>query len=287
MAIYTLTKIDNGYNSYKQIIELYQTHKDTFFDTIDIHLDQWFGANMAAVLGGVLDLFIDNMNTINLFIENSETKNVLMRNGFLSHYGYERVIDDRHSTIEYLKIKPTDGRFFNSYIIDEFINRSEMPEMTGALKKKIAESIYELFVNAKDHSGTKFIYTCGQVFPVKNKIEFTIADTGKGFQRVVNDALLTNFTAGQAIKWAIKDRNTTKNDITGGIGLAILHEFIKLNKGRLQIISGNGFYEFDEEGERIHKFPYDFPGSYINVSIRTDDDSSYALKEEIDSNDLF
>ncbi len=67
MATYTLTKIDNGYSSYKQIIELYQTHKDTFFDTIDIHLDQWFGANMAAVRGGVLDLFIDNMNTINLF----------------------------------------------------------------------------------------------------------------------------------------------------------------------------------------------------------------------------
>ncbi|MBN2858469.1 MAG: hypothetical protein JXN63_08725 [Candidatus Delongbacteria bacterium] len=126
MATYTLTKIDNGYNSYKQITELYNTFKNTFFDTIDIHLDQWFGANMAAVLGGVLDLFIDNMNTVSINIENSDTENVLLRNGFLSYYGYERVYDDRRSTIKYLKIKPTDGRFFNSYALREEIDSNDL-----------------------------------------------------------------------------------------------------------------------------------------------------------------
>jgi hypothetical protein len=287
MATYTLKNIDNKYNSYLQIIEFYERFKDELFENIDVHLDQWFGANMSAVLGGVLDLFIENLNTVDFSIQNSETENVLQRNGFLSHYGHQRVYDDRHSTIKYLKIKPSDGRFFNNYIIEEFINRPELPVMTKALKKKITESIYELFVNAKDHSGTKFIYTCGQFFPGKNRIEFTIADTGMGFKKVVNDALSTNFTSIQAIKWALQDRNTTKTDISGGIGLAILNEFIKLNKGKLQIISGNGFYEYNEEGEHVYKFPHNFPGSFINVCICTDDDTSYALKEEIEYDDLF
>ncbi|MDA3884245.1 MAG: ATP-binding protein [Candidatus Delongbacteria bacterium] len=287
MATYTLKNIDNKYNSYYQIIEFYDKFKDEIFENIDIHLDQWFGANMSAVLGGVLDLLVDNLNTINFTIQNLDTENVLQRNGFLSHYGHPTVYDDRHSTIKYLKIKPSDGRFFNSYIIEEFINRPELPVMTKGLKKRITEYIYELFVNAKDHSGTKFIYTCGQFYPGKNRIEFTIADTGKGFKQVVNDALLTNFTSIQAIKWALQDRNTTKKDISGGIGLAILIEFIKLNKGKLQIISGNGLYQYDEEGVHISKFPHNFPGSLINVSICTDDNTSYALKEEIDNNDLF
>ncbi|MDR4507873.1 MAG: hypothetical protein MRJ65_06500 [Candidatus Brocadiaceae bacterium] len=44
--------------------------------------------------------------------------------------------------------------------------------------KKITESIYEIFVNAQIHSETDFIYTCGQFFPNKHMIEFTIKDTG-------------------------------------------------------------------------------------------------------------
>lgn len=290
MSDYKLENIDNGYNSYKQIIDFYDHYKDDFFQTINVHIENWFGGNMAAVLGSVSDLLMENLNTVNFIIKDTEIRNLLLRNGFLSYYGHNREVDDRHTTIKYLKIKPTDGRFFNNYILSELINRPELPDMSQPLKKKITESIYELYVNAQIHSKTKFIYTCGQIFPAKNKIEFTFVDTGLGFKNVVNSALEpfgSHFNANQAIRWAIKDKNSTKDDVSGGIGLAILIEFIKLNKGKLQIVSDTGFYQLDETGERNYDYPIRFPGAIINISVRTDDDASYSLISEIDNNDLF
>lgn len=61
-------------------------------------------------------------------------------------------------------------------------------------------------------------------------------------------------TAVQAIKWAVQDRHTTKIGITGGIGLAFLKEFVTKNCGKMQIISDDGFYEFDGKLETTNTF---------------------------------
>jgi len=174
MSGYVLNNIDNSYDSYAQLIKLFHYHKSCFTDIIDISIDQWFAANMCSALGCILDKLAYRLNEIRFSTITNTAQIIMQKNDFLSYYGYPRIIDNNNTTIKYLKLKPTDGRFFHGYIVNELLNRPELPQMTLKLKKKISESIYEIFVNAQIHSETEFIYACGQFFPSKHKIEFTI-----------------------------------------------------------------------------------------------------------------
>ena len=288
MNKFTLANIDTSFESYQQLINLYNANKNNHFDTIKLDFQQWFAANLSSALGGVLDKLVSGYNTINFYNIPASIETILRKNGFLSHFGFERQTDSYSTTIKYLKLKPTDGRFFRSYVTEELLNRPELPNITSALKKKITESIYEIFVNAKIHSETDFIYTCGQFFPKKHTIEFTVTDTGIGFKNRVNRRFHKNLSSVQAITWAIRDKNSTKQDISGGIGLAILREFVIRNQGKIQIVSDDGFYQLDSYGEQKKSFSGSFPGTVINMQFRTDDAASYALISEVPlDDDLF
>lgn len=287
----TLRNIDNSFDSYQKLISFYSKNKDAFLDNIHIKIERWFAANMSSALGAILDLLIENLNDIHFDYIKTETKDILQRNGFLSYYGYPKVVDFKHTTIKYQKLQPTDGKYFKMYVINELIDgyKTDLPTMSEGVKNRIAEAIYEIFVNAQIHSTSNFIYTCGQFFPVKNKIEFTIVDTGIGFKNKINQRFNSNLSSSQAIEWAMKDKNTTKEGITGGIGLAILREFVEVNKGKMQIISNDGYYEYDGglKNEVLKEFHGEFPGTIVNLQFRTDDSNNYSLSSEININDIF
>ncbi len=282
-----LTSINSNFASYQQLIKLFQKNKDMNFSKIEISIQNWFSANMSAVLGAVLDLLQENFNSIRFSEINANIERILQKNDFLSYFGYPSIDDNYHTTIRFLKLKSTDSKFFNNYIFNELLGRAELPKMSGGAKNKIAEALYEIFVNAQIHSESKQIYTCGQFFPGKDKIEFTIVDVGVGFRDKINKRFNSNLSATQAIQWAVKDRNTTKVEISGGIGLAMLREFIEMNKGKMQIISNDGFYEYTHKGENMELFEGDFPGTIVNLQFRTNDNNSYILKTEVDANDIF
>lgn len=284
--MFTLRQINTDIDSYTQLAQLYETYRGWQFQQVTLHFETWFAANMAAALGGVLDKLAENLNTIQLGKIPPGTERILLKNNFLSHWGRGKQTDLHHTTIQYQKLKPNDGKYFNNYITQQLLARPELPDMSLALKAKMTEAIYEIFVNAKTHSETQHIYTCGQFFPQKHKIEFTIADTGIGFQERINRRFDSKLTAIQAILWAVKDNHTTKT-VTGGIGLALLRDFIRLNKGKLQIVSGNGFYQFDVSGEQTHQLPATFPGTVINMQFCTDDPASYLLASEPNLSDIF
>lgn len=283
----TLNSINNKYISYQDIISFYEENKNDVFDDIHLRLTFFFAANMSAALGAILDLFILNLNDVQFDYISPKIEEILLKNDFLTYFGKERIYDSNHTTIKYQKLKPSDGKYFKKYVIEELIGRTELPNMSDPLKEKIVEAIYEIFVNAQIHSETKFIYTCGQFFPNKNRIEFTIVDTGIGFKEKVNNRFNSNLEAYQAIEWAVRDKNTTKQGITGGIGLAVLKEFIEKNKGKMQIVSGDGFYQFDSMGIETKTFNGSFPGTIVNLQFCTNDFNNYSLAEEIDINDIF
>ena len=239
----SLCNIDNSFESYQKLIRFYQGNKDKAFSTIHIELHQWFSANMSAALGAILDKFVAEINDIIFDCIRLEIEKILSKNDFLTYYGKPRAIDTNKTTIKFQKLKLTDGKYFKTYVIEELMkgNSATLPIMSNGVKEKIVEGIYEIFVNAQIHSGSEFIYTCGQFFPQKNKIEFTIADTGIGFKEKINQHFHSHLSAVQAIEWAVKNKHTTKTDVPGGIGLAILKEFIELNKGKMQIVSSDGF----------------------------------------------
>jgi len=280
-----LANITNTFECYQQFIRFYEENKDKWFEDIHIELRQWFAANMSATLGALLDLLAKGLNDFH-FNYPPDIEKILSKNDFLTFYGKVREIDTYHTTIRFQKLTPTAGRYFKMYVIEELIGRTELPKMTDAVKEKIVESIYEMFVNAQTHSGTENIYTCGQVFPKRNTIEFTIVDTGIGIKEKVNEYLDMNLTSSKAIRWAIVNRHSTK-DVTGGLGLALLKEFIEKNKGKMQIVSDSGFYEFGKNGEISREFQGRFPGTIVNLQFNTNDSGNYCLKDEIDINDIF
>lgn len=281
-----LRSINDSYNSYQQIIDFYENNKDYFFHKISLSLTDFFSANMSAVLGAVLDLLSENINDISFENLDYKIESILQRNDFLSYYGRDKLFDTNHTTIKFQKLKPTDGKYFKTYVIEELIGRDELPNISAQAKAKILEAIYEMFVNAQIHSNTKFIYTCGQYFPTLNKILFTIVDTGVGFKEKVNQRFNSSLSATQAIKWAVQNEKTTKVDVSGGLGLAVLKEFVGINRGCMQIVSHDGFYQYDYNGECVKEFRNAFPGTVVNLEFNTNDNNNYVLESEIDVNDI-
>lgn len=285
-----LTNIHNDLDGYNKLIRFYEEHKDDVFENIEIELTTWFAANLSAVLGAILDTIKnDGLNGIKFINIQNNIQTILQKNGFLSFYGYDKMHDTFNTTIEYKKLKPTDSRYFNQYLEDDLLNRKELPNMSDAAHERISESIQEMFVNAQIHSETEFIYTCGQFFPSEHRLNFTIVDSGIGFAKRIEKNLGQTISSSDAIRWAMIEGHTTKQGISGGLGLAILKEFITLNKGKIQIVSGDAFYELFDNTEKIQKLNNYFNGSVISMTFKTDDNKTYKLASEAQENinDIF
>lgn len=282
-----LGKINTDYWGYSQLIDFYQKNKDNWFGTVDLKLSDWFAAPACSMLGAIIFLLEKEITTVKL--DPMGAKEILSRNGFLSFLGSDRVKDYNNTTISYQALSPSDHKFFNKYVMSELLERPDLPKMSALLKKKIAESIYEIFVNAQMHSKTEKIFTCGQFFPSKHTIEFMITDIGIGFAESLAQRFDVKVKPIQAISWAMKYGLTTKKNVSGGMGLTLLQEFIEKNNGAIQVVSGNGYWE--KIGDKVEKreFSLPFPGTMVNIQVRTDDQTEYALAEEnyINENDIF
>ena len=249
----------------------------------------WFDADMCAALGAILYTLGDNLNTVNLINIHPNVASILSKNGFLSHYGGETIPDRWETTISYQRFDVEDDRYFASYIEDEFIHRSEIPEMSPGLLKRFRESIFEIFSNAVLHSRTKLgIFSCGQFFPNRNKLDFTVADLGVGIRRNIKDHVGIKVSPEDAIIWATKDGNTTKRgNVPGGLGLKMLCEFVDLNNGCIQIVSESGYWQRRNRETSTTSLNDPFPGTVVSVEINTADSQSYALTSEFTEADIF
>jgi signal transduction histidine kinase len=181
------------------------------------------------------------------------------------------------------------GDQFNNYL-DTYMRGRGIPTMSKALTKRFRQSLLEVFLNATIHSQSESgIFVCGQFYPQKHRMDFTIADAGVGIRENVRKYTgKTKLNSCNAIKWAMTEGNTTKTgNQPGGLGLKLIKDFIQMNKGKIQVVSRFGYYEFSANGESICKMNNDFPGTCINIEINTEDTGGYYLKSELKSEDIF
>jgi hypothetical protein len=107
---------------------------------------------------------------------------------------------------------------------------------------------------------------------------------------------VNNFLAGkglsilspcETLNWAFVRGNTTKN-IPGGLGLDILKEFIEMNDGTIQMISGGAMLEIEKDNHVATELDLQFPGTIVTVEFNCDDDKLYLTTDETpDTNNLF
>lgn len=285
-----LTSITSDYAGYKQLIELNARAEELLFDELLLDMTQayWLDANMSAPLGALLYRLGRRGNMIRLVNLNPPVKQILQKNGFLSNYGQEKIQDTNKTTIEYKRFEVKDERYFTSYIEEYFLGKG-LPQMSAGVHKKLRESIFEIFSNSVLHSETSLgIFTCGQFFPTKNSLHFSLVDLGIGIRQKIKNALNRDFSAEQAITWATEDSNTTKTGaIPGGLGLKLLREFIDMNRGSIQIISDCGYWQLAGGIVSTQRFGQAFPGTVVNIQINTADTHAYRLSSEVNANSIF
>lgn len=288
---FALPEIRHNLAGFKELVHLNGELENCRFVTIEIDMTSagWFDADMCSPFGAILYRAGHFGNQVHLTNVQPGVEKILSKNGFLSHYGRMLLPDTYGTTIPYQRFDVKDDRFFASYVESRFVQRSEMPRMSPGLVKRFRESVFEIFSNAVIHSQTQLgIFSCGQFFPKRNRLDFSVADLGIGIQRNVKEHTGVDLPAHEAIEWATQAHNTTKRgQIPGGLGLKLLSEFITLNGGRMQIVSDSGYWSLEKDQTQIMLLPRPFPGTVVSVEINTSDTQSYALSSELTDSDIF
>lgn len=283
--------IRNNCNGFDGIAEIATKTRNLLFDSIelDLSLCSFFEANMTAPLYAVIARLRNELNDVSIVNIPSGVSTILQKNKFLSVFNQPDLTDTNQTTLPFKIFKLSAGEQFNDYL-DTYMRGRGIPAMSDALKKRFRQSLFEIFLNATIHSQSESgIFVCGQFYPQKRRMDFTIADAGIGIRENVRRYTgKANLNSCKAIEWAMTEGNTTKTgNQPGGLGLKLIKDFIQMNGGKIQVVSRFGYYEFSANAESIQKMNNDFPGTCINIEINTVDTNSYCLKSELKSDDIF
>lgn len=287
-----LGRVETTFSGFDQLVRLHSSLRACGGRTADLDMAAvtWMDANMCAPLGAVLL----NRSPARVLLRNlrSGLEEALQRNGFLPNFGFDRpkTPDVYGTTIEYPRFQRSDSDAFKRYVERHFVGKG-IPEMSTALRRRFRASICEVFDNAVEHSQTELgIFACGQHFPHNQRLDFCIADLGIGIRRNILETMGQKFTSRRAIAWAMEGQNTTRrrrDGRPGGLGLKLIWEFIKLNRGKIHIVSDRGFWSFVRDRVASRSFSAPFPGTVVNIEINTADTHTYCLASEIDPDGIF
>ena len=163
--------------------------------------------------------------------------------------------------------------------------------MTPLAKQSVRKTIFEVFENARTHSGSNFVFACGQCFPILKTIDFTIVDLGVTIKENVDSFFKSKSQQSPdfAIEWALIEQNSTKDDLSGGFGLSFLKSFVEQNNGKLQIYSDNEFWELKNKTITKKITYHKLKGTLVNIEININDSALYFMSSEIvnKNQDLF
>ena len=274
-------RISSDQQGFASLANIYQQVEPYQFETIQLDFQNtiWFDANMLAMLGAIMEsAWTNDFDIINL----GPNQEKIFKRTRYSYFGGESLPDHYQTTVEYRKSKVSEIGSFEKYLEKKLLAHKKMPIMSALLRKKIKESILEIFNNAKMHGNCEFVFSCGQYFPRKGRLDFTIVDIGNTIRKKVRDYSGRDVSGKRAIEWAVSECNTTrKGDIPGGLGFTLIRDFLCKNEGKIQIASADGYWyekECTSYSEDLSDF---FGGTVVNLEFNVNDQSSYCLKSEI------
>ncbi|MAC93919.1 MAG: hypothetical protein CMC96_00310 [Flavobacteriales bacterium] len=258
---------------------------------LDFSSVEWVEANLCAVIGAII-LYNQTKGAYFEFenLNNNYLKNTLKNNGFLELIKKGKTKSThKHSGIPFKEFDMKDEDMVEEYIYKYVLLSDEVPEMSEAAKRKIYRSIFEVYQNSVIHSGAEKVFVCGQFYRYKKRMALTMVEIGRTFKQNVNEYSkeYENYSAIESIEWAVQSGNSTKKDSTpGGLGIDLIREFLKLNRGKLQIFSSNGYWE-EKKGTKFVKHCVNpFAGSIVNIEFNLFDTNTYISTEEIDIKDI-
>lgn len=279
--IYRLPDIQSNHAGFNALAGLATATGELAYDRLELSFTgvSWFDANMAAPLGGVLARILDRYNTVSIVDLAWGQRSILERNGFLGDFGYPTPAAWAGTVLPFTRFKQTDANRFYDYL-DEHLPGKGMPNMTSGFSLRFQQSLGEIFINAQTHSdSTLGVFVCGQFYPTKRRLDISIADAGLTIPGRVNRRFGLRVSPLKALRWALVEGHTTKENEPGGVGLKLLHQFVDQNGGCMQIASGGAFWQFCRDQEEFHTIEQVFPGTVVNLEINTGDNQLYGTGE--------
>lgn len=275
--------IKSNFDGYNYLCSLYhqlKNCKDKYI-TFNFSKANFIEANLCALIGTIFEMLEENNNIVSLENINHKIANILRKNSFLIKYGYPTLNDRFDTSLKYERLNPQEETKFYGYIKDELFSKTDFPSLSNRLRSEITKNIFELYENARTHGKCNFIHICGQFFPKapKKPLHFTIVDKGITIKENVCNFRGESLSGSETIQWAIVRGNSTKQEV-GGLGLGIIFEFIKLNKGKIHIVSADGYYEFSNGQETTKTLSNPFEGTLVNLTFDLTDKHHYYLEEE-------
>ena len=290
-VIYRLPTVRSTFDGFEHLGRLASRTRDLVFDELILDMSEVkvFDAHMAAPLGAILARVADAFNEVDIVDVSGGVEKKLRKNRFLTRYRYEPLRDARRVAMPFRRLRLSGQDAFEDYV-DQWVGRKGMPEMSAKASKMFKAKVFEIYQNAVTHSESDVgIFVCGQFFPKKNRLDFTIADAGIGIRETVR-RYFENDRIGsvRSLRWALAPHHTTKRGrLPGGLGLQLLKDFTRLNGGKIQIASRFGFYEYSHGDENFRKMSADFPGTAVTIEVNTADESTYVLSDETAWDEIF
>lgn len=288
------SNINTNYNSHSELSELCARLADIIAKEVSLDFSKvdFIASNQFAILGCMLDTYRSQYPNTAIYFTylKKSIQKTIQKNGFHTHLGIEGLPDIHNTTIPYTIFDINEINEFEKYIILRIFERQDIPKMSEMVKSKIIDNILEIFNNVKEHTHSSKVYTCGQYFPRKSLLYFTIVDSGETIPYNVNTYCSSKNikVPDKPLEWAIAPGNTTRQVNTpGGLGLSLLRDFIELNMGQLYIVSGNETYEQNGNDTRHMYMEHSFPGTIVTVVFNLSDETTYHMDSEPFSEIIF
>ncbi len=126
-------------------------------------------------------------------------------------------------------------------------------------------------MNTETHSDSALgVFVCGQHYPAQQRLVLTIADAGVTIPARIAKRFGRNLSPVHALEWAMTKGHTTKQGTPGGIGLKLLRDFAREQRGEVWIASGRAFWELQSGVEKFSELDDPFPGTVVTLKIPTE-----------------
>jgi anti-sigma regulatory factor (Ser/Thr protein kinase) len=206
--------------------------------------------------------------------------------GFNKHFSLDSSgtvppVEIRTGTVQLRQVTDIDPLVIEGLIEILVYHMNLSPGVKGSLQM----SLIETMTNIVDHSGQNTYYVCCRLNKQKKVILLCIADLGIGILSSLRKSpKYTHIRNDHAAIIESTKEGVSSRPGRAGLGLKNIVDFLKINKGQLCILSGNGkvFWKFNR-GEMLKQtMPQSFKGTVIKMAINADKEGFYFLLGEKD-----
>lgn len=282
--------INDGLSDFDALFGLWsQVNSDGLDVAFDFSRCGFLRQNAVAFLGGLARL-IEHRGGAARFDRSTLHGDVALnlgRNGFLAAFG-DQTPFSAGNAIPFRQDLAPDKSILMDYLKRMWLGRGWV-NVSGPARDAIVGQMWEIYANAFEHGESPIgVFCCGQHYPRLEQLKLAVVDFGVGIPS--NARLFVgnhDLSAGAALRWAFQQGTTTQpNGMGRGIGLDLLRQFVKLNKGRLEVFSHEGYAVIDEGEERYETRRTFFEGTLVNIGLHCDE-THYCLASEVADEPLF